>query len=144
MATKGRFSGKKMCVKNLFQNFICLCIGNFVYIPGYNTKVICTRALKLFRRENKSIKMNPTDFSTWPEIKDVCQGALFNKKIFFTPPPQKKRKMLINMINELRNFSGKSKQFVTQSEIQENHRFYYKQKQYQEFTYSKYVMTSLC
>ena len=41
-----------MSVKKLF-----LCIGNVFEVLGYKTKVIC---MKLFRRENKLIKMNPT------------------------------------------------------------------------------------
>ena len=53
----------------------------FLHSWELNTKVICMGALKLLRRENNSIKMNPTDFLTRSEIQDVRQGAFFRKQI---------------------------------------------------------------
>ena len=46
---------------------------------GYNTKVICMSALKLFRKENKSIKINYTDFRPDRKFKMATKGRFSQK-----------------------------------------------------------------
>ena len=110
MATRGAFFGKKnfgqiffpqnpfqatsgekikICKKNKFckknlRILMFLRIGHYFYVHVYNTKVICMSALKLYRRENKSIKMIPTDFRPNRKFKMVARGAFFGNKFFFS------------------------------------------------------------
>ena len=81
---KNKFFLGKIFVEIFFSKLNFLCIGFFWYCHGYYTKVICMSALKLFSRENKSIKINPTDFSTRSKFQDEHQGAFFFK-IHFRP-----------------------------------------------------------
>jgi hypothetical protein len=87
---------KKFPQKNLenFSKFYFLCIGIFFYNLGYNKKVIGLSALKLFRGENKSIKINPSDFRPNPKLKMAARGRFSLNlsilghygQIIFSPP----------------------------------------------------------
>ena len=91
-------------------------------------------ALKLFRKENKSIKINYTDFRPDRKFKMAAKERL--KKNWF--------QIYWILIYKLKKLYGNFNQFLTQSEIQEIQSFYYWADKDKEHIYRNYVMTSLC
>ena len=127
--------------QNTFPNFF-LMYWNFFYVHDYITKVIHINALKLFRRENKSIKINPFQFSTRPKIQYGRHGTFFNKKKFDTNFILKIHLRPFRMKKIVKKkFSQRALQISTRSEIQDGH---HGEKNKEHIYQRNDVMTSLC